>query len=441
MAPINVFVPLLLAGIATARECTTFLIPVDISSRQGQFKKLPVESNLDTGAFATRYVEYQHNLTATLLEGYQTLKGSYNISAQYCCSDKSSGKIQLLTHGIGFDKTYWDLPYQNYNYSYVNTALASGYSTLAIDRFGIGNSSHGDPFNEIQAQAEVEALNAVTTKIRHGSIPEIGKAYDKVIHVGHSFGSVQSYWLSALYPNNTDGVILTGFSVAGQFLPYIVAGWNLHSARQNQPLRLGNSSNEGVRKLAAQYGMDNNLVPALQKVLKSAGVDLSEQEVWDEVATTEVLDLITGFNKTSFKYNYPSGYLVSSDLTSLQYAFLYPDNYDINLALMGEQTKQPVTTGELLTIGSSPSSSPFTGPVLVITGEHDVPFCGGNCYGKLPNSTAANIPAGVAAAYPGSKAFEAYIQPGTGHGLNFQYNATAGYQVIQDFLSRHGLGA
>jgi pimeloyl-ACP methyl ester carboxylesterase len=331
------------------------------------------------------------------------------------------------------------LPYQNYNYSYVNTALASGYSTLAIDRLGIGNSSHGDPFNEIQAQAEVEALNAVTTKLRSGSIPQVGKAYKTVVHVGHSFGSVQSYWLSALYPNNTDGVVLTGFSVASQFLPYIVAGWNLHSARLNQPLRLGNASNEGVRKLAAQYGMNSNLVPALQKALDAAGVDLTQQEVWNEVATTEVLDLITGFNETVFQYNYPSGYMASSDLTSLQYAFLYPGNYDIGLALMGEQTKQPVTTGELLTIGSSPASSPFTGPVLVVTGEHDVPFCGGNCYGMVPNSTAANIPAGVAAAYPGSKAFEAYIQPGSGHGLNFQYNATAGYKVIQNYLSRNGL--
>jgi pimeloyl-ACP methyl ester carboxylesterase len=328
---------------------------------------------------------------------------------------------------------YWDLDYNNYNYSYVNTALAAGYSTLAIDRLGIGNSSHGDPFNEIQAQAEVEALNAVTTKLRNGGIEGINK-YKKVIHVGHSFGSVQSYWLSALYPNNTDGVILTGFSVAGQFLSYITAGWNLHSARLNQPLRLGNSSNEGVRKLAAQYNIDKNLVPTLQKVLQSAGVQLSSSDVWNEIATTEILDLITGFNETTYKYNYPSGYLVSSDLTALQYAFLFPGNYDVGFALKGEMTKQPVTTGELLTIGSSPKSSPFTGPVLVFTGEFDVPFCGGNCYGKLPGSTAANIPAGVAAAYPAAKKFEAYIQPGTGHGLNFQYNATAGYQVIQNFL-------
>jgi pimeloyl-ACP methyl ester carboxylesterase len=331
------------------------------------------------------------------------------------------------------------LSYNNYNYSYVNTALAAGYSTLAIDRLGIGNSSHGDPFNEIQAQAEVEALNEVTKKIRNGQIPEVGNSYKKVIHVGHSFGSVQSYWLSALYPNNTDGVILTGFSVAGQFLPYIVAGWNLHSARLNQPLRLGNASNDKVRQLAAQYGVDKDLVPKVTKALAAAGVDLTQQQVWDEIATTEITDLITGYNETVFQYNYPSGYAVSSDLTSLQYAFLYPGMYDVGFALVGEHTKQPVTTGELLTIGSSPMSSPFTGPVLVITGEHDVPFCGGNCYGKLPNSTAANIPAGVAAAYPGSKAFEAYIQPNTGHGLNFQYNSTAGYKVIQNFLGRHGL--
>jgi hypothetical protein len=106
MAPVKAFLPLLFAGIAAARKCTTFLVPVDITSRQGHFKKLPVESNLDTNAFATRFTEYQGNLTATLLDGYQTLRGSYNISAQYCCADSGSrGKIQLLTHGIGFDKT------------------------------------------------------------------------------------------------------------------------------------------------------------------------------------------------------------------------------------------------------------------------------------------------------------------------------------------------
>jgi pimeloyl-ACP methyl ester carboxylesterase len=266
-------------------------------------------------------------------------------------------------------------------------------------------------------------------------------SYHTVIHVGHSFGSVQSYWLSALYPNNTDGLVLTGYSVASQFLAYVLAGWDLHSARLNQPFRLGNSSNSVIMKLATQYNLNKDLVPGLQQILEKAGVDLTSDEVWNIVASTEVLDMITGYNQTVFQYNYPSGYMASSDLTALQWAFLYPGNYDVGLALVGEQTKQPVTTGELLTIGDAPMMSPFTGPVLVVTGEHDVPFCGGNCTTILPGSSVPNIPAGVAMSFPAASAFESYLQPNTGHGLNFHYNATAGYQVIQDWLASHGLAA
>jgi pimeloyl-ACP methyl ester carboxylesterase len=295
------------------------------------------------------------------------------------------------------------------------------------------------PFLSIQAQAEVEALNSVTLQLRSGGIPEIGRSFDKVIHVGHSFGSVQSYWLSALYPKNTDGVILTGFSVATQFLSYVIAGWNLHSARLNQPLRFGNASSEGLRNLAEQYGAQDNLAEGLQDVLMLAGIDLTSNEAWNEIATTEIANLINGYNETVKSYNYPSGYITTSGYTALQYAFLQPGNYDVGLALQGEKTKQPVTTGELLTIGSSPSSSPFKGPVLVITGENDVPFCGGNCFGQLMGSNDSNIPEGVAMAFPSASVFESYIQPNTGHGLNFHYNATAGYQVIQDFLASNGL--
>lgn len=330
--------------------------------------------------------------------------------------------------------------YNNFNYSYVNNALENGYSTLAIDRLGIGNSSHGEPFNEIQSQAEIEALNAVTTKLRSGAIDQIG-SYKKIIHVGHSFGSVQSYWLSALYPNNTDGLVLTGYSTASQFLAYFAAGANFHSARLNQPLRFGNVSISGLQQLAAKYNVSMDLVPALQQLVEKAGLNLSAPDVWNLVGSTEVGNLINGFNKTAPPLNYPSGYFANSDLTSDQYLFLYPGNYDVGLAVAGEQSKQPVTTGELLTIGSAPKMSTFTGPAFVITGERDVPFCGGNCYGQVANITAPNIPAGVKTAFPSASAFEAYIQPETGHGLTLHYNATAGYQVIQDFLKRNGLAA
>ena len=84
---------------------------------------------------------------------YATVSGEYNIAATYCEPDSGpSSAIQILTHGIGFDRAYWDLPFNNYNYSYVNVAVDQyGYSTFTRDRLGIGMSDHGEPVNEIQA--------------------------------------------------------------------------------------------------------------------------------------------------------------------------------------------------------------------------------------------------------------------------------------------------
>jgi len=97
--------------------------------------------------------------------------------------------VQLLTHGIGFDRSYWDLPFNGYNYSY--TAIAAdkyGYATFSWDRLGIGMSSHDDPVQKIQAWLEVDGLRALTEGLRQGSIQGVPK-FDKVLHVGHSFGS------------------------------------------------------------------------------------------------------------------------------------------------------------------------------------------------------------------------------------------------------------
>jgi hypothetical protein len=62
---------------------------------------------------------------------------------------------------------------------------------------GIGNSSHGDPLNEIQAPLEVAATVALTMMLRNGTFPEVKKAFQKVVHVGHSFGSVQTFALAS----------------------------------------------------------------------------------------------------------------------------------------------------------------------------------------------------------------------------------------------------
>lgn len=92
--------------------------------------------------------------------------------------------------------SYWDISFKGFNYSYVDYALSRSYHTFAYDRLGIGKSSHGDPNIEIQTALEVESLAQITRMIRNGSVPGLRK----IVHVGHSFGSVQSYVLILMVP-------------------------------------------------------------------------------------------------------------------------------------------------------------------------------------------------------------------------------------------------
>lgn len=80
---------------------------------------------------------------------------------------------------------YWDSSYNDFNYSYVNVATDTfKYCTLSYDRLGIGNSSHGEPLNEIQSFLEVAALAELTMMLRNGTFPGVNQAFEKVTHVG-----------------------------------------------------------------------------------------------------------------------------------------------------------------------------------------------------------------------------------------------------------------
>ncbi|KAG8527724.1 uncharacterized protein KY384_007878 [Bacidia gigantensis] len=300
--------------------------------------------------------------------------------------------------------SYWDSPYNNFNYSYVNTAVDQyKYSTLAIDRLGIGNSSHGEPLNEIQAPIEIAAIAALTKMLRDGTFPGV-KQIKKVVHIGHSFGSGQTYNLVNMDPSSSDGIVLTGFSGNGSFVPVFGAGANFVQANDNQPFRLG-SKIMGYSSVTNAYG-------ALD---------------YDAALPTPL--------------NYPNGYLANANINSNQYNFFLPKFFDLGALVAGEQTKQPVTPGELLTLGSVPMMNAYAGPVLVITGQNDVPFCGGNCL-ATGDPMLASIPAAVKKSFPNAgDNFEAYIQPNTGHGLNFHYNQTGTYDVINCFLNGKGLAS
>ncbi|KAI9831804.1 MAG: hypothetical protein M1819_004701 [Sarea resinae] len=428
-------------GTVEGKTCTNLTIPVQISARTGIFNIPTLASNLDAVAFSLNVTNIQGNFSQTSLLGYRTTTGEYNISAKLCQPEKANAStrevVQFLTHGIGFDKTYWDLPFNNYNYSYIDVAVDQfGFSTLSIDRLGIGNSSTGDALNTIQAQSELSAIYEITKMLRQGTLPGTPESFKKVVHVGHSFGSALSYSLANQYPNETDGLILTGFSLNGTWLPATVAGWNSKIASLDQPLRFGNVSAQTLQYLSSKVG-NNATYTAITQIFKDLGLSYSTLK---QLATTsDILDFLAGANSTPpvVPANLPTGYLTWSDITANLYAFLAPRYFDPAVLTYAETHKQPYTLGEVLTLPSVPASAPeFKGPVQIVTGNQDAIYCGGDCF-STGVSDITSIPAAAKKSFPHASVFETLIQPNTGHALNIHYNSTAAFVAIQKFVKAH----
>lgn len=102
-------------------------------------------------------------------------------------------------------------------------------------------------------------------------------------------------------------------------------------------------------------------------------------------------------------------------------------------------TGQPVTIGELLTIGGGAATKNMIAkPVLIITGQYDVPFCGGNCLAAPTGYT--SIPETSKMYLPNASPFKVDIVMGAGHGLNYQYTHPTTYKDILDFFASSGVG-
>jgi pimeloyl-ACP methyl ester carboxylesterase len=116
------------------------------------------------------------------------------------------GTVQVLIPGATYNHLYWDFPYGDGYYSYVDAATAAGYATFDIDPIGQGNSSH-PPSAAVTLTAEAVAVHDAITDLRSGAVD--GHAFSSVITVGHSIGSVDA-WLEAADYHDVNAVIITG---------------------------------------------------------------------------------------------------------------------------------------------------------------------------------------------------------------------------------------
>lgn len=334
-----------------------------------------------------------------------------------------------------FPHRYWELPLGT-NYSYVDWAVDKyGFSTLAYDRLCVGNSSHPDPYDVCQLPAELSVLNSLTTLLRSGPLPGTSSpAFGKVVHVGHSYGSALSYSLAAAFPNNTDGLVLTGYSQNATWLPATVAAWNQRAARFNQPARFGDARTVDV---AGAWGALMPYAAALNLSLAQPLVDASAASA----ALASAALASAGFTPAPAPapLDLDAGYLTWADVYANQYTFLYPPFFAAAVGALAEAVKQPYTVGEVLTLGAVPPPAPlFAGPVLVLTGRQDEIYCGGDCL-ATGRADVGSVPEDVGMMLPNASVFEVAIHPNSGHAINLHYNATGSFMVISNFLKANGL--
>jgi hypothetical protein len=101
----------LLAGVTSAKKCVNITVPVTISAKQGIYNLATPQTNLEAIDFARNVTQQGRNFPETILTGSRTISGTYNISTQFCvptignATNATNPTVQVLTHGIGFDKT------------------------------------------------------------------------------------------------------------------------------------------------------------------------------------------------------------------------------------------------------------------------------------------------------------------------------------------------
>ncbi|WP_437818456.1 alpha/beta hydrolase [Sorangium sp. So ce1078] len=116
--------------------------------------------------------------------------------------------LQVAIHGATYNHRYWDAPRVNgHPYSYARFMARLNYAVLAIDQIGSGESSRpaGDLVTLEQAGSGV---HQVLASLRGAHNP-LGHAFDEIVLVGHSLGSITATYVQGAY-GDADALVTTG---------------------------------------------------------------------------------------------------------------------------------------------------------------------------------------------------------------------------------------
>ncbi|KAM0719599.1 hypothetical protein Q7P37_003729 [Cladosporium fusiforme] len=290
-----------LVGLAHAYSCIDFNAPITVTAPSYKPAFSEFGNHYDAVLLLQKITTRPTGKETPLFSGSENVTFTISIDASFCTASDQPNEnqdIQVLTHGIGFDKSYWDFGGRNSEYNYVRAATNAGYATLSWSRPGQ----------------------------LYAALP---KPTGRVLHVGHSFGSVLSNVLISEAPELSNGAVLTGLSHNATWGSSFPISSNFHLAKEVRP-------------------------------------------EWANLST---------------------GMLTWADELANQYVFFRHPNFDPKVLRQAERIKQPFAIGEFLTLFLPSLAAPkFTGPVLLTSGEYDMVLCGGDCTGIL-EPAAVDFPA------------------------------------------------
>ncbi|MCP4626085.1 MAG: alpha/beta hydrolase [bacterium] len=133
----------------------------------------------------------------------------HTVVGTLCRNGDLEGKpLYMLISGSTYGPSYWDFPIQADTYSYVRAAAKAGFATFNLSRIGIGRSDH--PFGlRVDVDANAYVVHQVIEYLRNDA--NGGLNLGPVVTMGHSLGSVITVAHAVRFPQDIDGVILTGF--------------------------------------------------------------------------------------------------------------------------------------------------------------------------------------------------------------------------------------
>lgn len=309
----------------------------------------------------------------------RNVSGTYSMWFEYCAPTNGAPRgIFQAHHGLVGNAGYWNVRLDNGRNSFAESAAAAGWATLAYDRLGVGRSAHPDGLQTVQINYEIAQSAVISRMLRAGQLSDLG-AFNKIVGVGHSYGSIMMAGIASVAPTVFDALVLTGFTSNVTMGPLGLAGFMSTIANVAYPARFA---------------------------------------------------------------SLPNSYVITPTVSNDQLGFFHYPNYTQAALDQFTTTKGEYTLGQQNSIGGpyALNRTSYTRPTFIITGDYDAPFCAANC--SVTSLGAGQTQLDTARmSFPSvpSANFSTYVVKDTAHGINFHTTAYTAYQQIIGFVQKVGL--